>query len=668
MATKCFKPYGGERMRVTAVDNLGRPKYGSCSSVVTEGWVDVRVSAELDEGNEVSTTTASGLVCLAEKPCPQLKWLNVAMQFCLVDPDLAALINPTFKKLTDYKGDSVGWEESYNQSCSEGIALEVWMKLSGFESDDRYAEGGWLYYLIPFISGGTIGDDEIGAGGLNLTLSGRTRKGSNWGRGPYSDVQLNPSPIPGGAPIRGPLLVPVAPDAPRRRFITELRPPVALCGCQPLSNPDGPLVSINEDPTDLSRSTVTVNVGSSGVYRVDWGDGTAAQDVPPAGVSHKYTKRGKFNVSVWQTANPLLITIKQVTIPFEGAVLPAVIVKEDPADAVNRRSVIVTVNNHGNGAVVLDFGDATATVNNPGDGVTESTHTYAISGQFTVTYTDASDATRTGTVQLKVPFGLAKPTVTVTQDPVDPTRQTALIKVDNHGNGAVVIDWADGSLAANNPGDGVTETAHLFAAPGVYQVKTTDASDNSAQTVTPVTVPFPPPVPAFTTTEDTTDATHRTAKVQVTNPGAGRIYQVRWEAAGAFTDMPTAGAGANSATHQYAAGQADYVITVRDKVDITKTADDPITMPFGPEFSPAEEPGDVDRRTVRVTVLNPGVGKTYEIRWTAADAFADLPTGGATPHSATNKYGAAGTNQITVRDKADVTFTRAHDVTVPFAT
>lgn len=526
MGTKCFKPYGGERLRITAVDNRGLPKYGPCSSIVSEGWVDVKVTGEYDEGDEQTTRTASGLICLSEKPCPQLKFLNVAMQFCLVDPDIATLVNPTFKKLTDYKGDTVGWEESYNQSCDEGIALEVWMKLSQYESDDRYAEGGWLYYLIPFIAGGTAGDDEINAGGLNLTLNGRTRKGTQWGVGPYRDVQLNPSPIPGGAPIKGPLLVPVAPDAPRRKFITELRPPQPLCGCQPLSNPDGPLVSINEDPADATRSTVLVTVGTDGAYRVDWGDGTAPQDIPPGTtVSHRYTKRGRFNVSVWPPANPTLITIKAVDIPFTGAQAPAAVIKEDPADALNRRSVIVTVDNNGRGPVVIDWGDATPTSINTGNGIVESKHTYSVSGYFTITWTDQADATRKGSQVVRVPLGQPKPTVTVLRDPVDVTGRGALLKVDNHGNGSVVIDWADNSPASNNPGDGVTETPHLFTAPGTYQVKVIDATDSSAQTIVPVTVPFASPT--LSIVADPNDPSGQTALASWDNTGFGTV-QINW--------------------------------------------------------------------------------------------------------------------------------------------
>ena len=578
MGTKCFKPYGGERMRVTAVDNLGRPKFGACSSVVTEGWVNVNVTAELDEGTEVNTTTASGLSCLAEKPCPQLKWLNVSMQFCLVDPDLAALINPTFKKLTDYKGDTVGWEESYDQSCTEGIALEVWMKLSGYESDDRYAEGGWLYYLIPFISGGTIGDDEIGAAGLNLTLTGRTRKGTNWGVGPYNDVQLNPSPIPGGAPIKGPLLVPVAPNAPRRRFITEVRPPAALCGCQPLSNPDGPLVNINEDTTDATRSTVRVDVGSGGAFRVDWGDGSAAQDVPANGLTHKYQRRGTFNVSVWQTSDPLKVTFKKITIPFEGPLTPAVVVREDPADPVNRRTVRVTVDNHSAGPVVIDFGDATPTVVNPGDNVAVSTHAYAAAGQYTLTVTDQANANSKTTVQLRVPFGAAKPVITAVHDPVDNTGRGVLVTVDNHGQGPVSVTFGDNTPAVTNAGDNVTSSPHLYSAGGTYTVTATDTTDASATATLEVTVPFPPPpavAPTFTLTEDTSDATRKTARMTITNMVAQRTYEVRWDAAGAFEDVPANGI----ISHAYAV-DGEHQVTVRDKVTTTATTTNPVTTPF----------------------------------------------------------------------------------------
>lgn len=86
----------------------------------------------------------------------------------------------------------------------------------------------------------------------------------------------------------------------------------------------------------------------------------------------------------------------------------------------------------------------------------------------------------------------------------------------------------------------------------------------------------------------------------------------------------------------------------------------------GLDFTLAEEPGDSDRRTVRVTVTNPAQGKTYQVQWEQGGAWSDLPATGTPAHSMTHKYPAAGTFPVTVQDKANPTTSKTQQATVPF--
>ena len=62
-----------------------------------------------------------------------------------------------------------------------------------------------------------------------------------------------------------------------------------MCGCQPLSSPDGPVTDVAEDITDLSRMSVLAAVAGTGPFTVDWGDGTK-EDLASGltGKTHRY--------------------------------------------------------------------------------------------------------------------------------------------------------------------------------------------------------------------------------------------------------------------------------------------------------------------------------------------------------------------------------------------
>lgn len=358
MASNCFTPIRGRRMRVTKVDSLGRPVPGECGYVVTSGFVNVEMTAEIEEGEETTVRTAGGELCVSERGCDQLKWINISAEFCQVDPDLFTMINPTWTKLLDCNGETIGWEESHQYSCDSGFALEVWSDVSGYTptSVGANAEGAWVYYLLPFVVGGTLGDMTIENGAVTFTISGRTKKGSQWGRGPY-DVMCNP---PDGR--CGPLITPFNPESPRRIFLTTCAPPEASCGCQPLSHPEGPQITVWEDAADSTRMTVRVStVGTEGPYSVDWGDGNT-QNLPTgvSGLEHRYGAAGTYTIAVFPTNDRSKATYEQVTVPFTGDLpQPQLLaaVHENTEDAT-RMTATAEWDNQNGGSVSIDWGDA----------------------------------------------------------------------------------------------------------------------------------------------------------------------------------------------------------------------------------------------------------------------------------------------------------------------
>jgi len=310
----CFTPIRGRRMRLTKVNALGRPVYGVNSFVATSGFISVQFSPEISEGEEVEVKRADGAVCVAEKAPDSLKWITVQIEFCQVDPCLFTLINDTWTELRDCEGEVIGWAESHSFSADSGWALEVWTDVSGYTPTTPGATSAYGYMLLPWVVGGALGEQTVENGAISFQVTGRTKKNSAWGVGPY-DIMCN-DPVTGAC---GPLLTPVGPEEPRRIFLTTCEPPEAACGCQPLSAPTGPPLTVTKDAADATGKTATALVpnGTVGTYKVNWGDGTITQDIiPGTELDHVYAENGTYHVSVWDATNTQRVTIDTITIPF----------------------------------------------------------------------------------------------------------------------------------------------------------------------------------------------------------------------------------------------------------------------------------------------------------------------------------------------------------------
>lgn len=289
-----------------------------------------------------------------------------------------------------------------------------------------------------------------------------------------------------------------------------------------------------------------------------------------------------------------------------------------------------------------------------------ATHLYASGGVYVVTVADENNAARNKKFTIVVPFG---PVMTVAEDPTDTTRRSVLVTVDNAGQDAVVLDWGDNTPTSTNPGDGVAQTRHRYNQAGIYTVTATDVDDPTRKTTAEVRVPFTAVAPQIVLTEVPADP-RREVRMTINNAVAGRTYEVRWEAGGAFEDVPAGSTPPHSITHPYGADNT-FVVTVRDKADTTKTVDENVTVPFGgPPFTVAQN--GTEARGVSATIDTPTTGVTYEANWGDSATWADM-TGA--PPALIHTYGGTGqqTFKVSVRDKAIPGVVTTRQVTVPFA-
>jgi hypothetical protein len=222
MANKCFSLVRGRVMRVTRLDGCGKTIPGATSSVVSDGFITVGLTAQTDEGTTISVTNAAGDVCILDEPCPTFTGYEIAIEFCGVNPTLYSLLTGQ-KAVVNTAGDSIGFRmNSAVDACSVGFALEVWSQVPTSVCEPGAGQN-YGYFLVPFAKGGIIGDFTIGNDVVNFSLAGtKSKDGSAWGVGPYNVV-------PGAGGTAGPLGTAIDPADHLHMQLTTVAPPTASC-------------------------------------------------------------------------------------------------------------------------------------------------------------------------------------------------------------------------------------------------------------------------------------------------------------------------------------------------------------------------------------------------------------------------------------------------------
>jgi hypothetical protein len=230
MASICHNPIQGNTMRVTRLgqDGCCSPVEGDCSTVVSEGFVSVAMTDNVEAPTEIKQLNAQGIYCYPPvRTQPQLNWIELTIQFCQVDPELFELVTGS-PLVLDANGDAVGFGTDNDTYATGRFALEVWTNLGGSAAcvdGERFG-----YLLLPCMKEGTFGDLTIENGPINFTVNAVTNGFNDWGVGPY-DVVLD------GAGLPSPLLSPIPTQRQRQWQVVDLAPPASSCGCQPLIIP-----------------------------------------------------------------------------------------------------------------------------------------------------------------------------------------------------------------------------------------------------------------------------------------------------------------------------------------------------------------------------------------------------------------------------------------------
>lgn len=223
----------GTRLRATLIDECGAPVGGACSQIVTDGFVSVSMSDNIESPDEFKLKTAGGNFCLNQRSQPLLNYIETKVALCQVMPELFSFLTGAPLVYDDAVSPvAVGFGTDSDSYASASVALEVWTNMGKVRGQQACATGGqrWGYLLLPWLIEGTIDDVTIENGPVSFTLTTITSDGNDWGVGPY-DVVTDRF----GA--SSPLLQAIPSTRHRHLQITGLEPPEAACSCQELIIP-----------------------------------------------------------------------------------------------------------------------------------------------------------------------------------------------------------------------------------------------------------------------------------------------------------------------------------------------------------------------------------------------------------------------------------------------
>lgn len=185
MTAICAAPIQGTRIRIVKLDACGIPVTGVASQIVTDGFVQVQVSQEYEDGTEYQLRNAQGAFCVNDTGPDQFKRASLDIQFCAIDPDVVNLITGVPVVVTGAPATGTGfWVQEGN--VTQRFSLEVWQNISG-----QACVGGtqrFAYWAFPNLGSGRFNDFTIQDDVLEWTLSAKTAQAAAaWGGGIGTD-------------------------------------------------------------------------------------------------------------------------------------------------------------------------------------------------------------------------------------------------------------------------------------------------------------------------------------------------------------------------------------------------------------------------------------------------------------------------------------------------
>lgn len=289
--TRCFTPFKVPMTRHTLLDSCGTVVQSECSTVATSGIITVEQTGTYEDREEFFVKNADGTFCVQETNAPILKWIQLTLTYCNVDPELVSFLTGQALVLSDADEPvAIGNDWSTNDAATVNFAFEAWTRVANQEDCDVPLYG---YGIWPWMVEGTMGDVTYQNGAANFQVVARTKIGNNWGTGPYSVYQSEATATLGNP---GPLLTALPSSLHRRFFTTFEPPPIGGCGCTALPLP---VLAFADTGTLIGTVTIPTTPYADAVLpgTIDWGDSTTTTVTAGTTIPHTYAMAGTYTAT-----------------------------------------------------------------------------------------------------------------------------------------------------------------------------------------------------------------------------------------------------------------------------------------------------------------------------------------------------------------------------------
>jgi hypothetical protein len=293
MATKTFPLVRGRKMRVTRLDSCGRPVYGPNSQVTSDGFISVALTANVQDGEQITIVNAAGKTTVDDRPEAELMGYASEITLTAVDPAIVTLISGQATVLNP-AGDVVGFRMNKDVDASTfGFALEVWAGVPGDACEPGAVAEPSGYILLPFNKGGILGDFTIENAAVNAVITGsNTKSGSGWGVGPYLVAGTTATPTPLDTPI-------TSGDHLHVQYV-EIAAPANTDGLFPVMDPDHTALTSIAASNAALVATVTPTPATPAAnvepFLFEWGDGTYTYKDTAGAITHTYAVAGTYTI------------------------------------------------------------------------------------------------------------------------------------------------------------------------------------------------------------------------------------------------------------------------------------------------------------------------------------------------------------------------------------
>lgn len=222
MAFFCPKSIKACAMRVTRQDDCGQSldPLTPNSRVQTAGFMELTLSPDIEDGEDITVKNACGDICIRDKDCDRLKGFDATLMLCGIPlPVLEMILDAT---LLEDASDETGMtfkgavlRESKAAACAGPKGLEFWSKNANRAQCvvDGVVQNVYLQWLLPFTRNWEIsGDLTFNQGALEVSLSGYCENNPNWV--PSWPDSTFPSWVPGNGDPDGTPTGPAGPVLP----------------------------------------------------------------------------------------------------------------------------------------------------------------------------------------------------------------------------------------------------------------------------------------------------------------------------------------------------------------------------------------------------------------------------------------------------------------------